>query len=155
MAWRVNIEKLLCFHWIIILCGCVSCDVHEKINQRGNKCESIKPSLRIIYILKTFTHIAGCQHGNINLVDGNSQNVGRVEICIDNQWGTVTDDGWSSNDAKVVCRQLGYSTDGEPWKQSKLKWKSKSLILSNLWPSRGSGYLQYSFWPRSWIHCLG
>ena len=63
-----------------------------------------------------FTCKEGCLHGDIKLVDGSSQNEGRVEICINNQWGTVTDDGWSSNDAKVVCRQLGYSTDGETWK---------------------------------------
>ena len=29
--------------------------------------------------------------------------------------GTVTNDGWSSNDAKLVCRELGYSTHGENW----------------------------------------
>ena len=55
---------------------------------------------------------APCSTGDIRLAGGNIPNEGRIEICMSNEWGTVCDDSWSSVDAAVVCRQLGYSTTG-------------------------------------------
>jgi len=55
------------------------------------------------------TAAQSCFHGALRLVGGRSSNEGRAEICINGVWGTVCHSSWSSNDARVVCRQLGYS----------------------------------------------
>ena len=66
-------------------------------------------SVDSIHILFT---TAPCITGQLRLAGGNIANEGRVEICMNNEWGTVCDDSFSSTDATVVCRQLGYSTTG-------------------------------------------
>jgi len=45
----------------------------------------------------------------IRLVSRDNQGiVGRLEVQINSTWGTVCDDGWTEENAQVVCRQLQY-----------------------------------------------
>ena len=57
--------------------------------------------------------IVPCTNGDVRLAGGVSSYEGRVEICYNNQWGTVCDNSFTSTDATVVCRQLGYPVIGE------------------------------------------
>ena len=58
-------------------------------------------------------HKPGCVEGNIRLEGGTSHLEGRVEICLNNDWGTVCDQMWGLTDAGVVCRQLGLAAAGK------------------------------------------
>ena len=55
---------------------------------------------------------APCTDGQLRLAGGNIANEGRVEICVNNMWGTVCDDFWGTTDATIVCQQLGYLMQG-------------------------------------------
>ena len=47
-----------------------------------------------------------CTDGAFRLVRGNNALEGRVEICINNAWGTVCDNAFSSEDTKVALSDL-------------------------------------------------
>lgn len=53
-----------------------------------------------------------CSNGEVRLQGGNSLRHGRVEICFDAVWGSICDTLWDDNEATVVCRQLGFSDQG-------------------------------------------
>ena len=65
-----------------------------------------------------FNLAINCYDGDVRLVNGSRPHEGRVEICINETWGTICDEiyydwGWTSVEADVVCKQLGYSRAGE------------------------------------------
>ena len=62
-----------------------------------------------------------CTYGEIRLINGQSQYEGLVEICNNGHWEYICPRYWGNNDAKVACRQLGYTDIG----------KLKILIIIN------------------------
>ena len=63
-----------------------------------------------------------CTPGQLRLAGGNIPIEGRVEICINNVWGTVCEDSWGRVDATVVCRQLGYLSQGQCFLHHRIKY---------------------------------
>lgn len=53
-----------------------------------------------------------CADGDLRVMGGNNDMEGRVEICINETWGTICDDNWGPLDAQVACRSLGFTRFG-------------------------------------------
>ena len=66
-------------------------------------------------MLLYFCDVAGgCPIGSVRLVGGLDSTRGSVEVCLNGtDWGTVTDEIWNDFEARVVCRQLGFSSTGQ------------------------------------------
>ena len=63
-----------------------------------------------------------CSDGDVRLEGGLTEYEGRVEICINQVWGTICRGSyrywyyynlWGVPDGRVVCRQLGHQELGE------------------------------------------
>ena len=64
-------------------------------------------------VVKSSCCIDACNNdSNARLVKGKNAMEGSVQVCIDREWKSVCDDYWTHDDAKVVCRQLGFPYEG-------------------------------------------
>ena len=106
-----------------LICHCNYVHTHPTIPNASLKIW-IKP-LHYTHLLKLVQyHIANfllidivtvqsnCSDDNVRLVGSSSSHEGRVEVCINGAWGTVCDNSWNTEDANVVCGQLGFLRRG-------------------------------------------
>ena len=68
-------------------------------------------------------YIAAQSYGELRLTRGSlsssSYTSGRLEIYINGRWGTVCDDGWTTANTAVACRQLGFAgSSSTRWRTS-------------------------------------
>ncbi len=50
----------------------------------------------------------------MSATDTSTTRAGRLDVCINNAWGTVCDDRFNSLDATVACTQLeGFNSSGK------------------------------------------
>ena len=67
----------------------------------------------LYYSVATDIFIAPCENGDIKLSGSSDPLQGRIEICMNQVWGTICDDFWDVNDVAVICQQLGFSAEGD------------------------------------------
>ena len=70
-------------------------------------------SLVIFIIALARLPVAPCIDGEVQLA-GNERyaNFGRLEVCANSSWGKVCGVNATHRDARVICKQLGFSPNG-------------------------------------------
>lgn len=82
----------------------------------------------LVVVIPTLNILLATTQMQIRLVDANGQSggfQGRLEVNINNTWGTVCDDAFGTPEAVVVCKQLHFSGYVQ---KTKKKYKNKKLL---------------------------
>ncbi|CAI8052103.1 Deleted in malignant brain tumors 1 protein [Geodia barretti] len=83
-----------------------NCNCHSRCYEFGDCCPDVSTLKNCV--------VKECESGEIRLVGGLTNSVGRLELCANGIWGRVCNrlQYWGPVNAKVVCRQLGFSEVG-------------------------------------------
>ena len=106
------------------------------------------------FCLAGIVAVHGCRHGDVRLVGGTSISQGRVEVCVGQAWGTVCHYGFDSNDARVVCRQLGYNVDKTGTSEYIKMYNYIYMHDSVLYYFRCYSEVQCILWARQWTYLV-
>ena len=72
----------------------------------------------------------GCGHGSLRLSGSESDNLGRLDICLNNVWGTICQNGWGDVDSRVACRQLGFAAAGKTFMTLEINLYILEMLLT-------------------------
>ena len=117
-----------------------------------------------------FSHEDSCQEGDVRLLNGTTRAQGQIQFCYNDHWISIHGhpyDLWGTNEANVVCRQLGFATFG-----AKTYWDDRygvgttqnwlTYVVCNGNESKlqfchyqiNYGYLDYNYYSTA-ISCIG
>ena len=72
----------------------------------------LKPIFVFLFTIDVTAEPVNCETGDIHLVNGSLESEGRLEVCVNQLWGTVCSRSWDYRETRVACKQLGHQELG-------------------------------------------